>query len=94
MPPPPPPLPLVPALHSLLYAVTLFPTKQDIAPFEDPKVELEQYPTGAHLASRLLYTVRPAVVLSSSAALHCMLRCVASEAICRGRLLGLIFDVA
>lgn len=30
---------------------------QDIAPFEDPKVELEQYPTGAHLASRLLYTV-------------------------------------
>ena len=31
---------------------------QDIAPFEDPKIELEQYPTGAHLASRLLFTVR------------------------------------
>ena len=30
---------------------------QDIAAFEDPKVELEQYPTGPHLASRLLFTV-------------------------------------
>lgn len=30
---------------------------QDIAPFADPKVELEQYPTGPHLAARLLYTV-------------------------------------
>lgn len=30
---------------------------QDIAPFEQPKVELEQYPTGAHLASRMLYTI-------------------------------------
>lgn len=29
---------------------------QDIAPFQTPKIELEQYPTGAHLASRLLYT--------------------------------------
>lgn len=29
-----------------------------MAVFRDPKVELEQYPTGAHLASRLLYTVR------------------------------------
>jgi hypothetical protein len=29
-----------------------------VAVFRDPKVELEQYPTGAHLASRLLYTVR------------------------------------
>eukprot|EP00889_Picochlorum_renovo_P002689 jgi/Picre1/29719/NNA_005102.t1 len=29
---------------------------QDVAVFRDPKVELEQYPTGAHLASRLLYT--------------------------------------
>lgn len=25
--------------------------------FEDPKVDLEQYPTGPHLASRLLFTV-------------------------------------
>lgn len=31
---------------------------QDIAPFANPKIELEQYPTGPHLASRLLYTVR------------------------------------
>lgn len=28
-----------------------------MAVFRNPKVELEQYPTGAHLASRLLYTV-------------------------------------
>jgi rRNA N6-adenosine-methyltransferase METTL5 len=31
---------------------------QDIAPFAKPKIELEQYPTGPHLAARLLYTVR------------------------------------
>ncbi|KAG2489136.1 hypothetical protein HYH03_012362 [Edaphochlamys debaryana] len=30
---------------------------QDIAPFARPKVELEQYPTGPHLASRLLFAV-------------------------------------
>ncbi|KAG2426721.1 hypothetical protein HYH02_014761 [Chlamydomonas schloesseri] len=30
---------------------------QDIAPFRRAKVELEQYPTGPHLASRLLFTV-------------------------------------
>lgn len=30
---------------------------QDIAVFDNPKVELEQYPTGPHLASRLLFTV-------------------------------------
>ncbi|KAL4855508.1 Methyltransferase-like protein 5 [Chlorella vulgaris] len=30
---------------------------QDIAPFEEPKVELEQYPTGPHIAARMLYTV-------------------------------------
>ncbi|EFN52561.1 hypothetical protein CHLNCDRAFT_138547 [Chlorella variabilis] len=30
---------------------------QDIAPFEDPKIELEQYPTGPHIAARMLYTV-------------------------------------
>ncbi|GLC36322.1 hypothetical protein PLESTM_000431200 [Pleodorina starrii] len=30
---------------------------QDIAPFPRPKVELEQYPTGPHLASRLLFAV-------------------------------------
>jgi hypothetical protein len=29
---------------------------QDVAPFVNPKIELEQYPTGAHLASRLLFT--------------------------------------
>lgn len=28
-----------------------------MAPFEKPKVELEQYPTGPHLASRLLFAV-------------------------------------
>ena len=31
---------------------------KEIAPFEEPKIELEQYPTGPHLASRLLYTAR------------------------------------
>lgn len=30
---------------------------QDMQPFENPKVELEQYPTGPHIASRMLYTV-------------------------------------
>lgn len=35
------------------------PPVQDIAPFEDPKIELEQYPTGPHIAARMLYTVRP-----------------------------------
>ncbi|PNH10838.1 Methyltransferase-like protein 5, partial [Tetrabaena socialis] len=30
---------------------------KDIAPFPNPKVELEQYPTGPHLASRLLFAV-------------------------------------
>lgn len=35
-------------LHSLM---------QDIEPFPDPKIALEQYPTGPHLASRLLFTV-------------------------------------
>ncbi|GFR51565.1 hypothetical protein Agub_g13985, partial [Astrephomene gubernaculifera] len=30
---------------------------QDIAPFSRPKPELEQYPTGPHLASRLLFAV-------------------------------------
>ncbi|KAL0315656.1 UNVERIFIED_CONTAM: rRNA N6-adenosine-methyltransferase METTL5 [Sesamum radiatum] len=25
--------------------------------FENPKIELEQYPTGPHIASRLLYTL-------------------------------------
>lgn len=34
------------------------PDLQGIAPFASPKVELEQYPTGPHLASRLLFTVR------------------------------------
>lgn len=39
----------------LLYLVFLL---QNIAVFDEPKVELEQYPTGPHLASRLLFTVR------------------------------------
>lgn len=30
---------------------------QDIAPFAEPKIELEQFPTGAELASRFLFTV-------------------------------------
>eukprot|EP00890_Picochlorum_soloecismus_P000358 jgi/Picsp_1/1322/NSC_04803-R1_riken cdna 2810410a08 len=30
---------------------------QDIDPFDKPKIELEQYPTGPHLAARMLYTV-------------------------------------
>lgn len=40
---------------------------QDIAVFEDPKVELEQYPTGPHLASRFLFTVGTA----TWASMHC-----------------------
>ncbi|KAK9807715.1 hypothetical protein WJX72_007040 [[Myrmecia] bisecta] len=35
-------------LHSLL---------QGIEPFQSPKVALEQYPTGAEIASRMLYTI-------------------------------------
>lgn len=27
-------------------------------PFDEPKVELEQYPTGAHIAARMVFTVR------------------------------------
>lgn len=30
---------------------------QDIEPFDTPRVELEQYPTGVHVAARMLYTV-------------------------------------
>lgn len=30
---------------------------QDVEPFSNPKIELEQYPTGPHLAARLLFTV-------------------------------------
>jgi predicted RNA methylase len=30
---------------------------QGVEPFREPKVELEQYPTGAHLAARLLHAV-------------------------------------
>lgn len=30
---------------------------QEIAPFAEPKIELEQFPTGAELASRFLFTV-------------------------------------
>ena len=30
---------------------------QGIQPFSRPKVELEQYPTGAEIASRMLFTV-------------------------------------
>ncbi|GKV06648.1 hypothetical protein SLEP1_g18517 [Rubroshorea leprosula] len=29
----------------------------DLQQFSNPKVELEQYPTGPHIASRMLYTV-------------------------------------
>lgn len=36
---------------------------QDIAPFTEPKIELEQYPTGPHLASRLLYTASSLFVI-------------------------------
>ncbi|KAJ2719703.1 hypothetical protein GGI07_005059 [Coemansia sp. Benny D115] len=32
----------------------------DVAAFRDPKVQLEQYPTTAHLASRILYTAESA----------------------------------
>lgn len=28
----------------------------DVAPFENPKVDLEQVPTSAHIASRMLFT--------------------------------------
>ncbi|KAK9902139.1 hypothetical protein WJX75_005634 [Coccomyxa subellipsoidea] len=30
---------------------------QDIEPFDEPKVELEQYPTGPEIASRMLFTI-------------------------------------
>lgn len=48
-------------LHSLM---------QDMAPFDPDrlKVQLEQYPTGADLASRMLFTVR-----CCSALLACLL---------------------
>ncbi|KAJ0016473.1 hypothetical protein Pint_09937 [Pistacia integerrima] len=29
----------------------------DLEQFSNPKVELEQYPTGPHVAARMLYTV-------------------------------------
>ena len=38
---------------------------QDIQPFADPKIELEQYPTGPHLAARLLFTVRVNCILAT-----------------------------
>jgi len=28
---------------------------EDVEGFRDPQIELEQYPTGAHLASQMLY---------------------------------------
>ena len=51
--PPPLPSPL------LMLSQSSGPTRcrQDIRPFESPDVNLEQYPTGAELASRLLFTV-------------------------------------
>ena len=30
---------------------------QDVTPFDHPKVELEQYSTGAHIAAHMMYTV-------------------------------------
>ena len=42
---------------------------QDIAVFEDPKVDLEQYPTGPHLASRLLFTVSTGFVVLTLASI-------------------------
>lgn len=33
---------------------------QDVAVFTDPKIKLEQYPTTAHLAARMLYTAHTA----------------------------------
>ena len=41
---------------------------QDIQPFVRPKVDLEQYPTGAEIASRILFTVNSPHVLISSIA--------------------------
>jgi hypothetical protein len=49
-------VPTAPASHRVR---CMPPGLQDIAPFEEPKVELEQYPTGPHIAARMLYTVRP-----------------------------------
>lgn len=44
---------------------------QDIQPFVSPKVDLEQYPTGSEIASRLLFTVRaPQALISSIAAVE------------------------
>ena len=46
-----------PSWRLTLLAACPLPHAQDVAPFEKPKVELEQYPTGPHLASRLLFAV-------------------------------------
>lgn len=59
LPPPPPPPPAGRRRRPTLGPSSRVPSvPQEIAPFEEPKIELEQYPTGPHLASRLLYTVR------------------------------------
>ena len=46
-----------PMSHSAIYLLKDV-DMQDISVFENPKLDLEQYPTGPHLASRLLFTVR------------------------------------
>ncbi|TKY44605.1 Methyltransferase protein 5 [Spatholobus suberectus] len=38
--------------------------------FPHPKVELEQYPTGPHIASRMLFTVFPLSLYSPSFFFH------------------------
>jgi predicted RNA methylase len=39
-------------------------TVQDIDHFEAPRIDLEQYPTGAEIASRMLFTVSTFSLLS------------------------------
>lgn len=48
---------------------------QDIQPFVSPKVDLEQYPTGAEIASRMLFTViYPHALISSIAGVEAIER--------------------
>ena len=47
------------ALHkSDLSAALNYPVLRMLRPLKNPKVDLEQYPTGVELAARMLYTVR------------------------------------
>lgn len=50
-------LPCLDGISAVDTVLPLLLQPQDIEPFTQPKVQLEQYPTGADIASRMLYTV-------------------------------------